>query len=134
MPVVSEEKRSRSKQTNAQAPTVCGVIFIFLHHTPFHVSPLANILQPVCSSKTSFDIPDFPKKPEVSTSTKGSHSCKVCVCVCVCVLVRTCLEWIMLSTFENYCHTSLKERTHSEKSALLAQACSHSTGEVETGG
>jgi hypothetical protein len=40
----------------------------FKHHAYFHVSALAKHPLPVCPSKTSFGITDFPKKPEVSTS------------------------------------------------------------------
>jgi hypothetical protein len=59
-------------------PTAYGVIFILL--TSMH--PLMCLLQqnilssvsasanhsPVCFSKTSYDIAEFPKKPEMSTS------------------------------------------------------------------
>ena len=77
-------------QTNAQcsSPTTCGVVFILLHHGSFHVFAVAkHPLTCVCSvktffhmsasakhpftcvpSKTSFDITDFPKKLDVSTS------------------------------------------------------------------
>jgi hypothetical protein len=52
----------------------------------------------ICPNKTSYDITEFPKKPEISTSGfKGAGNWKqggmcffVCVCVCVCVCVRVC--------------------------------------------
>lgn len=40
---ISEEKQQgRANQTNAPAPTICGVIFLLLHHTSLHVSALAR--------------------------------------------------------------------------------------------
>lgn len=74
-----------------QLPVSVGVIVLFLYHTSFHlftclpengkgltcvcfrktffhVSPLAKHPFTCVLSKTSFDIIDFPKKPEVSTS------------------------------------------------------------------
>ena len=90
MLVVSEEQQGRTEQTSAQGPTVCGVIFIFLLNivylfsyvcyskTSFHLCLLQeNSLSHVYSSKTSFlpvflnktfDMTNFPKKLEVSTS------------------------------------------------------------------
>ena len=85
MCVISKRYRGGAKQTNAWVPTVCRVIFIFLHAS-FHVSATAkhpficvcfskNVLShiclskiPLCPSKISFELTDFPKKPEVSTS------------------------------------------------------------------
>lgn len=47
-------------------PIVCGVIFIFFLNITHLLQQ--NILSPVCPSKTSYDITEFPKEPEISTS------------------------------------------------------------------
>jgi hypothetical protein len=48
----------------AKHPFTC----VCFSETFFHVSPLAKRFFTCPQSKTSFDITDFPKKPEVSTS------------------------------------------------------------------
>ena len=76
-------KISRQSKTN-QSSVLCGVIFILLHQeykcllyqntlslvsaSGHHFTCLLqqDILSPVCPSKTSFDITNFPKKLEVS--------------------------------------------------------------------
>lgn len=56
-----------------ELPLSVGILFIFLHYESFHKSAIA--IHPficVCFSKTSFDLTDFPNKPEVSTSVHDS--------------------------------------------------------------
>jgi hypothetical protein len=59
-------------------PTVCGVIFIFFLKItcPLICLLQQNIVSPVCPSKTLYDITEFPKKLEISTSLYAlcSHS------------------------------------------------------------
>lgn len=87
MNTVREEYKGRPNQTSAQclSPSVYGVIFMLLHQASFHVSPpekhpltsacfrktvfhVVSVLSPMYPRKTSFDITNFPKKLEVSTS------------------------------------------------------------------
>ena len=59
MHVVIEKYGGRANETNTQcsSPTVCGVIFIFLHHGSFHAFDiLKHLFICVCSRKHPFTV------------------------------------------------------------------------------
>jgi hypothetical protein len=66
-------RNDKAYQCHPVSSTISWVIFIFILH-PFICLLEPNILSPVCPSKTSFDITDFPKKPQVSTSEKQASN------------------------------------------------------------
>jgi hypothetical protein len=66
-------EKNKTKQNKKKHPFTC----VCIRTTFFHVSAFQDILCPVCPSKTSFVITDFPKKPEVFTSDSHSNNSEV---------------------------------------------------------
>ena len=66
MCVVREELQGGANQTNAQcsSPTVCGVMFILLHHRPFQVTTVSkHPFTCVCFRKTIFPVSALARHP-----------------------------------------------------------------------
>lgn len=58
-------------QLDARAPTVCGVVFLLLHHTAFHMSATAkHPFTCVCFRKTIFYVFDLAKHPYSPSKTQ----------------------------------------------------------------